>query len=63
MRIRVIGGGKLDGLDNRGRVLGISCCIISALYLHPVFALHLPSDDKIHICRIVDRNVFPHRGL
>ena len=34
MRIKGIGGGKLDGHDNRGRVIDIKCCIISALHMH-----------------------------
>jgi hypothetical protein len=38
MRIRGIGGGKLDGHDNRGRVIDIRCCIISALHQH--YGLH-----------------------
>jgi hypothetical protein len=38
MRIRGIGGGKLDGHDNRGRVIDNRCCIISALHQH--YGLH-----------------------
>jgi hypothetical protein len=50
------------GLRGRDWVVHIKCCIISALH-YILVSLHLPSDDKLYICRIVDRNVFPHEGL
>jgi hypothetical protein len=57
MRIRGIGGGKLDGHDNRGRVIDIRCCIISALHQHSGLHGILPTmTGRPSSDRLLDRN-------